>query len=115
VGRAGYDQIWSRGLRNPWRFSFDRRWGTLWIADVGQGRYQEVNRVTPDGDAGGRGRNYGWRRLEGRHCFNPPTGCSTAGMTMPMIEYPHAVSGEDNCSITGGSAYRGRTAALYGA
>jgi len=115
-GRPGLDQIWASGLRNPWRFSFDRRWGVLWIADVGQSRYEEVNRATPWDDAGGRGHNYGWRVLEGRHCYIPSSGCSTTGKRMPFIEYAQTVAGEDNCSVTGGYAYRGVAyPALYGA
>jgi len=116
VGRAGLDQIWARGFRNPWRFSFDRRWNWLWIADVGQDRYEEVNRITQETDAGGRGQNYGWQILEGRHCFSPPTGCSSAGTKLPLIEYAHSVTGDDNCSVTGGYVSRGAASpALYGA
>jgi glucose/arabinose dehydrogenase len=114
VGRAGYDEIWARGFRNPWRFSFDRRWGVLWVGDVGQGRIEEVNRATPWDDALGRGQNYGWRILEGSYCYNPPS-CSPAGTVLPMIQYSHIVSGDDNCSVTGGYAYRGAEfPALYG-
>jgi glucose/arabinose dehydrogenase len=102
VGRTGLDQIWSRGLRNPWRWSFDRLKGDLWIGDVGQDRYEEIDRSTA---ASGRGRaaNYGWRLFEGRHCFNPPTGCVRTGKTMPIVEYSHA----SGCSVTGGYVYRG--------
>lgn len=106
VGRIGLDEIWSIGLRNPWRWSFDRLTGDLWIADVGQGSWEEANRSTA-ASGGGRGLNYGWDVLEGRHCFEPSTGCSTVGKTMPLVEYAHAVTGEDNCSITGGHVYRG--------
>jgi glucose/arabinose dehydrogenase len=108
VGRYGLDEIWSSGLRNPWRWSFDRLSHRLWIADVGQSRYEEVDRSTVSGSTTtGRGANYGWRQLEGRACYNPPTGCSTAGKQAPLVVYGHAVSGVDNCSITGGYVYRG--------
>jgi glucose/arabinose dehydrogenase len=95
-------EIWAYGLRNPWRFSFDRKTGDLWIGDVGQGAWEEVD-FQPAGAPGGA--NYGWRVTEGAHCYNPPSGCSFAGITLPVAEYGH-VSG--NCSITGGFVYRGR-------
>jgi glucose/arabinose dehydrogenase len=106
VGRSGLDEIWSNGLRNPWRWSFDRLTGDLWIGDVGQGTWEEVDRSTA-ASGRGRGLNYGWDVLEGRHCFEPASGCSTSGKTMPMVEYAHASSGGANCSITGGYVYRG--------
>jgi glucose/arabinose dehydrogenase len=101
VGKTGLDEIWSRGLRNPWRWSFDRLNGDLWIGDVGQDQYEEIDRSTA---ASGRGRgvNYGWRVMEGRHCYNAST-CSTAGKTMPIVEYNHSFG----CSVTGGYVYRG--------
>ncbi|MGZ5380574.1 MAG: PQQ-dependent sugar dehydrogenase, partial [Thermoanaerobaculia bacterium] len=95
-------EIWAYGLRNPWRFSFDRKTGDLYIGDVGQGAWEEVD-FQPASAAGGA--NYGWRVTEGAHCFNPATGCSFAGITLPVAEYGH-VGG--NCSITGGFVYRGR-------
>jgi glucose/arabinose dehydrogenase len=108
VGRTGLDEIWSRGLRNPWRFSFDRATGALWIGDVGQARYEEVDRSLKSGTTpAGRGLNYGWNVLEGRVCYKPATGCSKTGKTMPLTAYPHAVSGADNCAVTGGFVYRG--------
>jgi glucose/arabinose dehydrogenase len=108
VGKTGLDEIWSRGLRNPWRWSFDRATGALWIGDVGQGRYEEIDRSNPLPTArAGRGANYGWRVLEGRACYNPSSGCSTTGMQAPLVAYSHAVSGADNCSVTGGFVYRG--------
>jgi uncharacterized protein (TIGR03437 family) len=91
-------EIWAYGLRNPWRFSFDRETNDLWIADVGQNTYEEVN-FQPA--ASGGGENYGWNSMEGRHCFT--AACSTAGLTLPVWEYTHA----DGCSITGGFVYRG--------
>jgi glucose/arabinose dehydrogenase len=105
VGKDGWDEIWSLGLRNPWRWSFDRATGYMWVADVGQVRYEEINRAT--NSPSGRGTNYGWRRMEGRHCYSPPSGCNTNGLHWPIAEYPHAVSGADNCSVTGGYVYRG--------
>ena len=100
-GRRG--EIWSLGLRNPWRFSFDRQTADLYIADVGQGAWEEVN-VATSGSGGGRGLNYGWRIMEGNHCFSPSSGCSAAGLTMPTLEFDH---GNGACSITGGYVYRG--------
>jgi glucose/arabinose dehydrogenase len=112
VGVAGYDEIWSRGLRNPWGWSFDRGTGDLYIADVGQNRYEEVNISL--GPNAGRGLNYGWKVMEGRHCYSPSTGCSTSGKVLPVEEYAHAVTGEDNCSVTGGYVYRGPDPDLVG-
>jgi len=96
----GRDEIWAYGLRNPWRFSFDRATGDLWIADVGQGLWEEVN-LEPAGDAGGR--NYGWRCYEGMHRYDTTSACDIQGATMPVWEYDHA-AGQ---SITGGYRYRG--------
>jgi hypothetical protein len=93
-------EIWAYGLRNPWRFSFDRATGDMFIGDVGQNAWEEID-FEP---AGSGGRNYGWRLMEGNHCFNPPTGCDTGSLTRPILEYPH--SGAD-CSVTGGYRYRG--------
>ena len=95
------DEIWAYGLRNPWRFSFDRETGDLYIADVGQNAWEEVN-FQPATSPGGE--NYGWRITEGLHCFNPSVGCSTAGQTRPVAEYDR-LSG---LSITGGYVYRGQ-------
>jgi glucose/arabinose dehydrogenase len=101
VGAAGYrPEIWALGLRNPWRFSFDRANGDLYIADVGQSAREEVD-YQPASSGGGQ--NYGWRIMEGFLCFNPSP-CSSAGLTLPVVDYPHA-SGD--CSITGGFVYRG--------
>ncbi len=94
-------EIWAYGLRNPWRFSFDRKTGDLYIGDVGQGAWEEVD-FQPAASVGGE--NYGWRLTEGNHCFNPASGCSFAGITPPVAEYSHA----SGCSITGGFVYRGR-------
>ena len=103
VGRTGRDEIWARGLRNPWRWSFDRGTGALWIGDVGQNRYEEIDRSIKGSHPAGWAKNYGWRVLEGRHCYNPSSGCSTSGKTPPIVEYSHTYG----CSVTGGFVYRG--------
>jgi glucose/arabinose dehydrogenase len=96
---AGRDEIWAIGLRNPWRASFDRETDGLWIADVGQGSYEEINRV----GATAAGRNYGWDCREGLHPFES-AGCSGLTFQNPLAEYGH---GGGNCSVTGGYVYRG--------
>jgi glucose/arabinose dehydrogenase len=96
-------EIWSYGLRNPWRITFDRRTGDQFVADVGQGSREEMN-FEP---AGTGGRNYGWVRMEGSLCYRPSTGCNDGTLTLPVLEYSHALG----CSITGGYRYRGRSAA----
>ena len=103
------DEIWDLGLRNPWRFSFDRATGGLWIADVGQNTREEVD-YEPPNSAGGV--NYGWRCYEGNAAYNT-AGCAAASAyTFPVHEYLHA---DGNCSITGGYVYRGPTlTGLYG-
>jgi glucose/arabinose dehydrogenase len=102
------DEIWATGLRNPWRWSFDRLNGDMWIADVGQGAWEEVNRVP----AGTGGVNYGWRCREGMHNYNT-SGC-VSSYTEPVFEYPHS-SATGGFSITGGVVYRGSAyPALYG-
>ncbi len=94
-------ETWNYGLRNPWRFSFDRSNGDIYIGDVGQDTYEEVDY---EPHASGGGRNYGWNIMEGLHCFPPSTTtCNRAGLTLPVAEYPHS----DGCSITGGYVYRG--------
>jgi glucose/arabinose dehydrogenase len=104
VGQAGArEEIWSMGLRNPWRPSFDRVSGDLYIADVGQGLREEVNVATAMSGAG-RGTNYGWNIMEGTICFSPAAGCNMAGLQLPAVDYQH-IGGA--CSITGGYAYRG--------
>ena len=101
-------EIWAWGLRNPWRYTFDRVTGELYIADVGQNVYEEVD-VQP---AGQGGQNYGWNIMEGFHCFRPRSDCQQTGLTPPVLEYDHS----QGCSITGGSVYRGRLQPrLYGA
>lgn len=96
---AGADEIWAIGMRNPWKFSFNRINGDLWIADVGQGAVEEINKVLPTV----AGLNYGWRCYEGNSVYNA-TGCAPMStMTFPFAQYTHA----DGCSITGGYAYTG--------
>jgi glucose/arabinose dehydrogenase len=93
-------EIWAYGLRNPWRFSFDRKSGDLYIGDVGQGLFEEIN-FQPAGNSGGV--NYGWNIMEGAHCFTDPA-CSQVGLVLPVQEYQHI---DGNCSVTGGYVYRG--------
>ncbi len=103
-------EIWSRGLRNPWRFSFDRATGDLWIGDVGQGAWEEVDRATL-ASGGGRGLNFGWHVMEGDACYQPSSGCVTTGLTTPIAVYDHG----QGCAIIGGYVYRGPQAILTGA
>jgi uncharacterized repeat protein (TIGR01451 family) len=101
-------EIWALGLRNPWSSSFDRQTGDYYIADVGQARREEVD-FEPAGSPGGA--NYGWDIMEGSLCFEPPTGCDTTGLTLPVFEYDHSVG----CDISGGTVYRaGRYPSFYG-
>jgi glucose/arabinose dehydrogenase len=104
VGRAGLNEIWQRGLRNPWRFSFDRSNGNLWIGDVGQNTWEEVDRAVRTSSGPGKAINWGWRVMEGRHCYQPASGCNTSGKKKPLVEYKHT---DGRCSITGGYVYRG--------
>ncbi len=101
VGVTGDDAIWASGLRNPWRISFDRETDALWIADVGQNTYEEIDR---DAAPGTPGRDYGWATMEGKHCYSAAS-CDQTGLTLPVAEYTHA----KGCSITGGYVYRGPT------
>ena len=97
---VGYrPEIWALGLRNPWRFSFDRQTGDLYIGDVGQGLWEEID-YQPASSAGGQ--NYGWRIMEGAHCYNPDP-CDSTGLTLPIWEYSHSAG---QC-VTGGYVYRG--------
>ena len=105
AGDGSRPEIWAYGLRNPWRFSFDLETGDLWVADVGQNQYEEVDLIEPGG-------NYGWNVMEGNSCFSPSTGCSTEGLVRPVVQYGR----EDGCSITGGYVYWGsRLPSLRGA
>ena len=107
---GGRPEIWAYGLRNPWRFSFDRETGDLWAGDVGQNQWEEINIVV-------RGGNYGWNVLEGNHCFRPREGCDREGTIPPVWEY--SLDGAP-CSVIGGYVYRGgaipwlRGAYVYG-
>ncbi|MCL4877375.1 MAG: PQQ-dependent sugar dehydrogenase [Anaerolineae bacterium] len=92
-------ELWSYGLRNPWRFSFDRETGDLYIADVGQGNYEEVNFQYADSSGG---ENYGWNTSEGLHCYSA-SNCDMTAVTLPVVEYDHSLG----CSVTGGYVYRG--------
>lgn len=94
-------EIWSYGLRNPWRFSFDRATGDLYIGDVGQNQWEEVD-VSPAAEGGGRGVNFGWNIMEGLHCYASAS-CEQSGLALPVLEYSH----DDGCSVTGGYVYRG--------
>jgi glucose/arabinose dehydrogenase len=93
-------EIWAYGLRNPWRFSFDRRTHDMWIGDVGQGAHEEIDHAS----AGRGGQNYGWNIMEGPSCFEPPTGCNRNGLTLPVASYTHD---DGNCTVIGGYVYRG--------
>ncbi len=93
-------EIWAYGVRNPWRFSFDRVTGDMYMGDVGQWSWEEVN--FQPGDSSG-GENYGWRLMEGAHCYNPSTGCEQPDLVMPILEFSHSTG----CAVTGGYVYRG--------
>jgi glucose/arabinose dehydrogenase len=110
AGGGGLPEIWLYGVRNPWRFSFDQADGALWIGDVGQDHWEEVDRLpaTAGRDAG-RGANLGWNLMEGTH---PYQGTNPPGGVLPIFEYSH----DEGCSITGGYVYRGKAIpALQGA
>jgi glucose/arabinose dehydrogenase len=89
-------EIYAWGMRNPWRNSFDPVTGWLWSADVGQNAWEEIDIIE-------NGKNYGWKTMEGKHCFSPSVGCDTTGLTLPIWEYSHGLG----CSVTGGYVYRG--------
>lgn len=97
VGKEAKPEIWAYGLRNPWRFSFDKTSGQLFVADVGQNKFEEVNIIE-------KGGNYGWKIMEAGHCFDPEENCKTEGLILPIAEYEH----EEGISITGGFLYRGK-------
>ena len=108
-------EIFCYGLRNPWRFSFDRETNDLIIGDVGQNLWEEISWTTWDVS---KGANYGWRTMEANHCYNPEEFCDTTDLVMPVHEYPNNAAymkilmGMDNseatgCSVTGGYVYRG--------
>jgi hypothetical protein len=95
------DEIWVWGLRNPWRFSFDRLTGDLFIGDVGQKDREEIDFQAADSPGG---ENFGWSVMEGRKCFKPPKGCVRRGKVLPILQYRHQ---DGNCAVTGGYRYRG--------
>ncbi|MEQ1680272.1 MAG: PQQ-dependent sugar dehydrogenase [Nitrospira sp.] len=99
---VGDQLVWSYGLRNPWRFSFDG--ADLYIGDVGQDAREEIN--VSQGPNAGRGLNYGWRLMEGPLCFNPATNCNSGGLALPVLDYPHT-NNPCAASVTGGYVYRG--------
>ena len=108
VGGDGRDEIWLMGMRNPWRASFDRATGDLWIGDVGQGAWEEVDVAR----SGVGGLNFGWNVTEGNHCYSPGTNCNTKGLTAPVTDYGHDLG----CTVVGGYVYRGsKYPALTGA
>jgi len=96
TGAQNCPEIFAWGFRNPWRWSFDRQTGQLWVGDVGQSAWEEIDVVVLGG-------NYGWRFREGAHCFDPLTGCPTAGLIDPVSEYDRSLGS----SVTGGYVYRG--------
>jgi glucose/arabinose dehydrogenase len=96
VSSGGLPEIFAYGLRNPWRFSFERGGSRFFVGDVGQDQYEEIDIVES-------GKNYGWNVMEGMHCFNPASGCNMSGLTMPIAEYSHS-EGE---AVMGGFVYRG--------
>ena len=99
VKEHGRPEIFALGLRNPWRFSFDRKTGDLWAGDVGQNAWEEIDVIKV-------GKNYGWRLLEGTHCFHPKTNCrQVPHLVDPVTEYAHE---QGRCSVTGGYVYRGK-------
>jgi glucose/arabinose dehydrogenase len=101
VNRNGRDEIWLYGLRNPFRFSVDPATGDLWIGDVGQDSFEEVDRI----GAQEGGANLGWNIMEGTHCYQPPANCPTAGLTLPIIDYPRD---RGDRTVIGGYVYRGK-------
>lgn len=103
VGIGGRDEIWLFGLRNPFRFSFDTVTGDLWIGDVGQGSFEEVDHIS----SAQAGANLGWNIMEGTHCFLPASGCSMGGLLLPVFDYDHS-QGDD--TIIGGHIYHGTKA-----
>jgi glucose/arabinose dehydrogenase len=108
LDRNGRDEIWLLGMRNPWRAAFDRATGDLWIGDVGQSAWEEIDvaRVSVGG------LNFGWNRMEGNHCYPPGSNCPTEGLTPPVTEYGHDLG----CTVVGGYVYRGsKHPALAGA
>lgn len=96
VGTTDRGEIWAYGFRNPWRFSFDRVTGRLFVADVGQDKFEEIDLLQ-------KGGNFGWNIMEGAHCFNPSSGCNMSGLQLPIAEYDHS----EGVTVIGGFVYRG--------
>ncbi|MES9993160.1 MAG: PQQ-dependent sugar dehydrogenase, partial [Candidatus Thiodiazotropha sp.] len=96
VSAGGAAEIYAYGLRNPWRWSFDRQTGELWLGDVGQNAYEEIDIIYSGG-------NYGWNLMEGSHCYPSSANCDATGLTLPVAEYDHS----QGISVTGGYVYRG--------
>ena len=96
MGGAGSPEIWAYGLRNPWRFSFERGGTRLFCGDVGQANWEEVDLIT-------KGGNFGWNVMEGNHCFNPSSGCDMSGKVFPIAEYGHG----EGIAVIGGYVYKG--------
>ena len=110
AGEEGHPEIWAYGLRNPWRYSFDSANGDLWIGDVGQGDWEEIDWLpATDGTGAGKGANLGWNEMEGSHPFEG--GSNPEGAVLPVYEYDN---GEDGCAVTGGVVYRGPATSLTG-
>lgn len=103
-------EIWSTGLRNPWRFSFDSKSGDLWVADVGQDRFEEINRVT-QADGGAKGANFGWDLFEGDEPFDDPDPAPSPASDGPFVEPVFVYDHGPGCSVTGGVVYRGKAIA----
>jgi glucose/arabinose dehydrogenase len=93
-------EVWAYGMRNPWRFSFDRTTHDLFIGDVGQDLYEEIDHQAASSTGG---ENYGWNTMEGLHCYSPSTGCNQTGLVLPVLEYAHG----PGCAVIGGYVYRG--------
>lgn len=105
------DEIWSFGVRNPWRGDLDNLTGDMWFGDVGQDTWEEVHFApAAGGAAGGAAVNFGWRIMEGTHCYSPPAGCNQTGLTLPIKDYQHG-GAPFRCAVTGGRVYRGRAMA----
>jgi glucose/arabinose dehydrogenase len=96
VGTTDRGEIWAYGFRNPWRFSFEKGGTRLFVADVGQDKFEEIDLVQ-------KGLNYGWNTMEGSHCFTPATGCNMTGLTLPIVDYDHS----EGVTVIGGYVYHG--------
>jgi glucose/arabinose dehydrogenase len=96
AGTTNRGEIFAYGLRNPWRFSFERGTGRLFVADVGQDKFEEIDLVQ-------KGGNFGWNIMEGAHCFSPSSGCNMTGLTLPIAEYDHS----EGATVIGGYVYHG--------